>query len=194
MLSSHLQKKIFHTSHGPESSGVYHHEKRCAHCDATDLLRRLVYHYNRGSHDLFSQPEPKKSTMNPSVWDIKVLLRQMGPKVSTQILFMHAIFGCDTTHLYDIGKGASLKHFIASCDLREQSTVFGTPSASTTDVVAAGENALVYLYSWKPGRALNSLQNNRLCEKVATSISLVQSQSLPPTSAAEKYQSPCVLP
>jgi hypothetical protein len=199
MLSGHLQKKNCQTYHAPGDADLLIVQKAVESAtttntvligDDTDLLILLIYHTNLESHDLFFQPEPKKSTKNPRVWNIKALKQQLGPSVCTHILFMHAIIGCDTTsRLYGIGKGAALNKFITSYDFREQATVFGTPSASTADVVAAGENALVCLYNGKPGEGLNSLRHNRFCEKVATSTSHVQPQSLPPTSAAAKYHS-----
>ena len=199
MLSGHLQKKNCQTFHAPGDADLLIVQKAVESAtttntvligDDTDLLILLIYHTNLESHDIFFQPEPKKSTKNPRVWNINVLKQQLGPRVCTHILFMHAILGCDTTsRLYGIGKGAALKKFITNYDFREQATVFGTPSASTTDVVAAGENALVCLYNGKPGEGLNSLRYDRFCEKVATSTSHVQPQSLPPTSAAAKYHS-----
>ena len=48
--------------------------------DDTDLLVLLIYHTNLKSHDLFFQPEPKKSMkgMNkPRVWNIKALKQQL---------------------------------------------------------------------------------------------------------------------
>jgi hypothetical protein len=103
---------------------------------------------------------------------------------------MYAILGCDTTsRLYGIGKGAALKKFAIIETFLYQTKVFDTASASTADVVAAGENALVCLYNGKPEEGLDSLRHKRLCEKVATSTSHVQTQSLPPTAAAAKYHS-----
>ncbi|KAJ8398451.1 hypothetical protein AAFF_G00427060 [Aldrovandia affinis] len=172
MLSGHLQKKNCQTYHAP------------------DLLILLIYHANLKSHNLFFTPEPKKSTKKPRVWNIKAVNQQLGPSVCTHILFIHAIAGCDTTsRLYGIGKGAPLKKFTTSSEFREQATVFDTQSASTAEVVSAGENALLCLYNGKPGEGLDSLRHKRFCEKVATSTSHVQPQSLPPTSAAAKYHS-----
>ncbi|WAR00036.1 hypothetical protein MAR_024408 [Mya arenaria] len=121
--------------------------------DETDLRIVLIYHANLDSLDLFFfEPEPKKSTKDPRVWNIKVLKQQLDARVCIHILFMHATSGCDTTsRLYGIGKDAALKKFITSYYFREQATVFGTPSASTTDVEVAGQNALVCLYNEKPG-------------------------------------------
>jgi hypothetical protein len=72
--------------------------------DDTDLLILLICHTNLESHDLFFQPEPKKSTKNPRVWSIKAVKQNLGSSVCTHILFMYAILWCDSTaRLYGIG-------------------------------------------------------------------------------------------
>ncbi|KAJ8398943.1 hypothetical protein AAFF_G00416100 [Aldrovandia affinis] len=198
MLSGHLQKNC-QTYHAPGDADLLIVQKAVESAtttntvligDDTDLLILLIYHANLKSHNLFFTPEPKKSTKKPRVWNIKAVKQQLGPSVCTHILFIHAIAGCDTTsRLYGIGKGAPLKKFTTSSEFREQATVFDTQSASTAEVVSAGENALLCLYNGKPGEGLDSLRHKRFCEKVATSTSHVQPQSLPPTSAAAKYHS-----
>ena len=78
--------------------------------DDTDLLILLCYHASLDSHSILFRPEPKKTTKNPRLWDIKAVKKQLGPEVCSHILFLHAVLGCDTTsRLYGIGKGTSLK-------------------------------------------------------------------------------------
>ena len=69
------------------------------------------------------------------------------------------------SHLCGIDKGAYLIKYKAVCDFSEQVAVFDTPSVSTVDVVAAGNNYLVCLYNGKPGTGLNSLWYNRFWKK-----------------------------
>ena len=81
--------------------------------DDTDLL--ILLYSSLHSHRVFFQPEPKKSTKKPHVWNIQIVKEQLGPEICTHMLFLHAILGCDTTsHLYGIGKGTSLKKFKSS--------------------------------------------------------------------------------
>ena len=123
--------------------------------DDTDLLMLIIYHTNLESHDLFFKPETKKSTKNPHIVDIKTSKRHLGPSLCTHILFIHAILGYNTTsRLYGICKGTALKKFRTSDDVREQATLFESPSASTTDIVVTGERAVVGLYNGKPGEWL----------------------------------------
>ena len=55
----------------------------------------------------------------------------------------------DTSRLYGIGKGASLKRFKAISRFYEKAKVFDTHSATTHDVVDAGGKALVIIYNGK---------------------------------------------
>ena len=64
--------------------------------------------------------------------------------ICSNILFLHAILGCDTTsHLYGIGKGASLKKFNASSEFHEQADMFDLQSSSVEEICTAGEKILV---------------------------------------------------
>ena len=86
----------------------------------TDLLILLCYHANLDSHNIFFRPEPKKNTKKPRLWSIKVVKEQLGPEICSNILFLHAVLGCDTTsHLYGIGRGTSLKKIKLSRHFRQ---------------------------------------------------------------------------
>ena len=81
---------------------------------------------------------------------MKVLKEKLGQEVCSNMLFIHAILGCDTTsRLYGIGRGVSLKKFFASQHFRDLAQVFNNTPASKEDVVAAGEKALVCVYNGK---------------------------------------------
>ena len=161
--------------------------------DDTDLIVLLCYHAKLESHDLFFRAEPKKNTKKLRTWNIKATKEKLGQDICSNILFIHAFLGCDTTsRLYGIGKGTSLSKFKASSMFREQAKVFNSDSASTHDVVDAGEKALVLVYNGKLTDTLDSLRHKRFCERVASKTSHVKPQSLPPTLAAAKYHSLCV--
>ena len=156
----------------------------------TDLIVLLCYHASLDSHDLFFRPEPKKNTKKLRVWSIRATKEKLGQDICNNILFIHAILGCDTTsRLYGIGKGMSLSKFKASGMFREQAKVFCSDSAPTHDVIEAGEKAVVLLYNGMLTDALDSLRHKRFCEKVASKTTHIKPQSLPPTSAAVKYHS-----
>ena len=95
------------------------------------------------------------------------------------LLFLHAILGCDTTsRVPGIGKAAALKKYANSLHFREQAKVFNSLS-TVDDIVVAGGNALVSLYGGKPGEKLDGMRYQRYCEKLATNSSQIQPQNLP---------------
>ena len=156
----------------------------------TDLLILLCYHASLGSHNIYFRPEPKKNTKKLKVWNIKAVKEQLGPEICSNILFLHAVLGCDTTsHLYGIGRGTSLKKFKSSRHFQEQAKVFAAESATPKEISTAGEQALVILYNGTPGESLDSLRYKRFYEKVFTNTSCIHPQTLPPTSSAAKYHS-----
>ena len=67
--------------------------------------------------------------------------------------------------------------------LQEQAIVFSCHS-TVSDVVTAGEKALVSLFGGKPGVVLNALRYQHYFEKMATNTSHVELQNLRPTAAA----------
>jgi len=94
--------------------------------------------------------------------------------ICSNILFIYAVLGCDTTtsHLYGIGKGTSLSKFKGSSLFREQAKVFHSDLASAHDVIDAGEKALVLIYNGTMTDTLDSLRHRRFCEKVASKTSM----------------------
>ena len=160
--------------------------------DKTDLIVLLCYYASLNSHDLFFRPEPKKTTRKPHTWNLKGIKQRLGPEICNHIPFMHAFLGCDTaSHLFGISKGTSLNRLQANITFREHAPVVDAYLAATpSDVIAAGEKALVIIYNGKSTDTLDSLRHQHFCEKVASKSSQhVKPQSLPPTSAAAKYHS-----
>ena len=135
MLGSYLEKKC-KVYHAPGDADLLIVQKAVESAtmvntalvgDDTDLLTLLCYHATLDSHNIFFRPEPKKNSKKPRVWNIKAVKEQLGPEICSNILFLHAVLGCDTTsHLYGIGKGTSLKKFKSSRHFREQAKVFAT--------------------------------------------------------------------
>ncbi|KAK3705553.1 hypothetical protein QZH41_000251 [Actinostola sp. cb2023] len=158
--------------------------------DDTDLLVLLCYYARSDGCDLYLRPEPKANSTKRRVFNMKKVKAQLGEDICNNILFIHAILGCDTTsRLYGIGKGAAIKKYADSQYFREQAKVFDDFSSSVEKVATAGENALISLYNGKPGNGLDSLRYHRYCEKLATKNTQIQPQNLPPTSAAARYHS-----
>ena len=155
----------------------------------TYLIIILCFYTNLEAHDLFTYSQTKSTTKPNRVWNVKSMKRQLGAAVCENILFIHAVLGCDmTSRLYSLGK---LKKFTTSTLFQAQSPQFLTEDESPDVVETAREKVLVSLYKSKPDERLDSLRYNckGFCEEVAVKSSKVRPQTLPPTSAAARYHS-----
>lgn len=156
----------------------------------TDLLVLMFHHADQNAKELFLAPEPKKGTKTRRIWCIKQTKEQLGPKVCDNILFIHAILGCDSTsRLYGLGKGLALKKVKSDQSFLRQAKVFSLSEEKVGKgvIVAAGEKALVSLYGGDKDESLDMLRHRRFCEKMSKTTSPVDPQTLPPTSSAVKF-------
>ena len=65
------------------------------------------------------------TTKKNRTWDIKVTQSELGADICNNILFIHAVLGCDTTsRLYGLGKGLSRKRFTSSALFRDKAEQF----------------------------------------------------------------------
>ena len=80
--------------------------------DDTDLLVLLCFHVKEVSCGVFFKPEVRSGTKkSPRCWNIKYVQRVLGRAVCNNMLFAHAILGCDTTsRVFGMRKGLALKH------------------------------------------------------------------------------------
>ncbi|KAJ8031936.1 hypothetical protein HOLleu_25305 [Holothuria leucospilota] len=142
----------------------------------TDLLVLLCFHTTEDSLDIFFIPEGKTGTKKQSrCWNIKHVQKVLGEDVCQNILFTHAILGCDrTSRLYRLGKGLSLKHIRTDVCFRAQAKVFMDGRSTMEDTAKAGESALVSLYKGSAGDTLDKLRLERFQQKVATSAAFDQ--------------------
>ena len=159
--------------------------------DDTDLLVLLCFLVKHGSHEIFFRPELKAGAKkNSRCWNIKQVQGVLRRSTCNNLLFVHAILGCDTTsRVFSIGKGLALKLIRSDAYFRAQAEIFLSENATEDEIVRAGEAALVCLYKGKSEDTLNKLRIQRFNQKVSTSTSYVQPESLPPTSSAAKYHS-----
>ena len=149
--------------------------------DDTDLVILLCYYADPDGFDLFMQFSTRGTRKKNRIWDIKVTQSELVANICNNILFIHAILGCDTTsRLYGLGKGLSLKRFTSSALFRDKAEQLCKKDAAVDDVIDAGEAALVCLYSGKEGDNLDGLRYAKFCDKVATNKVHIRPQTLPP--------------
>ena len=159
--------------------------------DDTDLLVLLLHHANNLRHNIFLRPESRQSNAKGNrCWNILAMQNLLGSDVTDNILFLHAILGCDTTSgVYGLGKKLAISKIRSDRQFRDQAGIFMSKGANREDVISAGEKALVCLYNGNPDNDINTLRYEKFCVKVATTTVPVQPSALPPTSASVKYHS-----
>ena len=134
--------------------------------DDTDLLVLLCFYTRQDRCDLFSCPEPKSTSTQIKVWKMQRVQTEPGSALCNNILFLHAISGCDTkSPPFGIGKSAPLKKFCDSSYYREQARKFDAVDTCADDVVKAGENALVSMYGGRQGDPLTACDTVNITRK-----------------------------
>ena len=74
--------------------------------DDTDLLVLLCFHVKEDSCEVFFKPDIRSGTKkSPRWWSMKYVQRVLGRAICNNLLFAHAILGCDTTsRVFSMGK------------------------------------------------------------------------------------------
>ena len=159
--------------------------------DDTDILILLCWHLPPTTPSVYFRPESHPGTKKtPKCWNIAVMKEVLDQNLCNNILFVHAMLGCDTTSaLYGVGKIIGLNLITTNKVFLEQAQVFSNPNATPTDVITAGEKALIQIYKGNSDDSLNFLRLQRFHQKVSKSTSPVQPEVLPPSSSAAKYHS-----
>ena len=107
------------------------------------------------------------------------------------LLFVHAILGCDTTsRIFGFGKAIALKLIQTSQKFIEHAQVFNQEGCTQNEVAVSGEKAIMCLYKTNSKVCdLNSLRHQKLIDFIKTSSKAIQPKQLPPSSAATKFHS-----
>ena len=159
--------------------------------DDTDLLILHCCNSKSTNCELYLRPEPKSSSQRAAwCWNINQVQRVLDVQICDSLLLEHALLGYDaTSRVFGIGKPEALKKVRSNAFFREQADVLQDPHATSEDIRIAGENALVCLYSGRPGDKIDTLWVQQFHRKVSSSTPRVQPRTLPPTLAAAKYHS-----
>ena len=74
--------------------------------DDTDLLVLIIYHAKNVRHYVFFRPQTRRASQKGNrCWNIPAMGALLGSVVTNNIMFLHAIHGCDTTSgVYGLGK------------------------------------------------------------------------------------------
>ena len=144
-------------------------------CDDTDILVLILYYINPCTQQIIM-----KTSSN--MIDVGTMKREIGPILSSMILFVHALTGCDTVSKpYGLGKMTAVSKVEL---LKEYGTVFMNENSSQTHIEEAGQQALSILYGCTN---LNQGRAAKFRVKVLSSSKYVPPERLPPTIDAANF-------
>ena len=107
--------------------------------------------------------------------------------LSSSLLFIHAMSGCDSTSRpYGIGKVSTMNKYQS---IQSSTRIFMMPNRTHEEIEKAGNEALAIIYSCKLGKDLNFECASRFFEKVVSSSCYLPPEHLPPTSDAARFHS-----
>ena len=156
--------------------------------DDTDIFVLLMYHWTQDMANVYFHSEASKSKQGLKLWKIQDLVTKTDKEVTSNLLFIHAWSGCDTTSAtYGHGKTSLLKKIGNSKIFQDLSQVISNPEATIDQVGAAGRKLYVLLYGGKESDTLNSLRYAKYMQMVSTSKTTIEPQKLPPTENAAYF-------
>ena len=106
--------------------------------DDTYLLVLLLHHAEMDAHEVFLKSVPKRAAQRNKIWCIRQAKQLLGAGVCDNILFMHAILGCDvTSRLFRLGTGLAVKRIKSDFQFCQQANVFNQIGQAKEDIIVA---------------------------------------------------------
>ncbi|CAB4041625.1 Hypothetical predicted protein, partial [Paramuricea clavata] len=143
------------------------------------------------SHEIYFRSDKTGDKTKQYVYNINVLKQILGDDLCTDLLFVHAFTGCDTTsRIFGIGKKSVFQKIIKGESVfRTCSKIFCSPDKDRDTVESAGCKAMVSLFNGNQNESLATLRYNSLCKKVSRAKTFVTPERLPPTASATRFHS-----
>ena len=155
----------------------------------TDLLILLCFYANVAHHEIIFRSDINRAGIKmKKTWNISKTKFVIGANICRLLPFIHAFTGCDTTsRIYGIGKGQLLKK-VEDPNVKDFAKCF-MDDTTRSEVEQAGEEVFIALFNGKEGEGLNYLRYKKFVHKATVSKSVVEVQSLPPTTSAARMHS-----
>ena len=153
----------------------------------TDLLILLLHYMQQANKDLYFRSDKANCDKLYHINELKIVL---GEELCSQLLFLHAYTGCDTTsRIFGVGKKSSVFHKLVKGDatLKYCANSFPLPKQTAASIVIKGCQAMAVIFGDTRTDSLSSLRYNVLGKKVVSSQSFVIPERLPPTESATNF-------
>ena len=156
----------------------------------TDVLVLLLFHSSTNTTLHYKSDQSNRRANTLKVWDISKTKKLSGDQLCHVLPVIHAITGCDTTSsLFGIGERSSTeksngKNVMGNQDLIELAgKVFDEDSTNVG--TKFGIQLLIRMYGGFEFENLDNMHYRKFASKVVSnSVSFLQVQTLPPTTAA----------
>lgn len=193
LISEELMKQDCSVINAPGDADVYiakaavesaHQRSTTLIGEDTDLLVLLLHYANEDSRELYF-----RSDKAAKMYDIKKIKSVLGKEVCSQLLFLHAYTGFDSTsRIHGIGK-KTIFHKLLKGDssLRCCASTFIVPGQSKKVIEDFGITAMKCMFGGNSEESLASIRYNMVVKKLANAKSFITPERLPPTTAATKY-------
>ena len=123
------------------------------------------------------------------VWDMHKTQTILTWQICSLLPFLHALTGCDTTsQIFGVGQTSALKIFRKNKTFQEIASRF-VVSQTKDEIIELGEKAVLSVLEGDLNSTLNAERFKRFSSQVLRSTTVVQVQSLPPTSSAAIFHS-----
>jgi len=152
----------------------------------TDLLVLLLHYVKPHCKSLNFRSDKTKD--DGKVYNINHLQNIIGNEICSQLLFIHAMTGCDTTsRIFSVGKRNAF-HKLVKGDtvLRSCANAFTVINQPTEVIDSLGFQAMAVLFGGKCTDSLAKMRYNNFSRKVVSASSFVTPERLPPTESATK--------
>lgn len=154
----------------------------------TDLLILLLHFADANGRPLYFKSD-NQSRGIPKVYDINKLKTHFGSEFCTQLLFLHAFTGCDSTsRIYGVSKKSVFQKLVKHESVLHSCAIeFTTPHKNPADLVGLGIQAMAVIFGGNSTMSLASLRYQTLMKKVIAAKSFVKPERLPPTESSTKF-------
>ena len=155
--------------------------------DDTDLLVLLLdkcASTNTNNQRVIFKPQPKMThKTKPKCWDIKYACENLPAEVVKHVLFLNALYGCDTTsRLPGLRNDHILRLATDNKAFQQHALLFTCSTTPQDNVIASGLSILSSIY--KSTVSLDATRVNMFTQKTKTHNELCEIDRYPPTEAA----------
>ena len=152
----------------------------------TYMLVLLLHYMQQANKDLYVRSHKANADKLCHINELKIVLVE---ELCSQLLFLHAYTGCDTTsRIFGVSKKYVFHKLVkGDATLKDCANSFLLPKQTAASIVNKGCQGMAVIFWGTRTDSLSSLHYNVLGKKVVSSQSFVTPEHLPPTESSTKF-------